>query len=62
VLDYITLSMSSLHGFEIWRVATNALNKQSRTAEKGGRLAGGLKMGLTAVAVRKTYGLRPGTF
>jgi hypothetical protein len=33
--------------FQVWRVAANILNKQSRTADGGGPLAWGLGVGLT---------------
>jgi hypothetical protein len=35
------------YGFQLWRVAENALNKQPWTAKKGGHQAWGLVMGLT---------------
>jgi hypothetical protein len=34
-------------GLQIWRVAANILNKQSRTADKGGPPSWGLGVGLT---------------
>jgi hypothetical protein len=34
-------------GLQIWRVAANILNMQSRTADKGGTSAWGLGVGLT---------------
>jgi hypothetical protein len=34
-------------GLQIWRVAANTLNKQSRTADKGGTSAWGLGVGLS---------------
>jgi hypothetical protein len=54
-------------GIQIWRVAANILNKQSRTAEGGGPPAGGWGGGLTT-HYRKTpnllrnihYSLGPG--
>jgi hypothetical protein len=54
-------------GLQIWRVAANILNKQSRTANKGGPTHWGLGVGLETLLHKKisllqnvTKALRPG--
>jgi hypothetical protein len=39
-------------GLKIWRVAANILNKQSRTADRGGPPVSGLSWGLTTPTVK----------
>jgi hypothetical protein len=45
-------------GLQIWRVAANILDKQSRTADKGGPPAWGLDGGLTTPHRKKRNTLR----
>jgi hypothetical protein len=42
-------------GLQIWRVAANILNKQSRTADKWWSLAWGLSVGLTTPPLKNKH-------